>query len=103
MGHAKSEGELGMNRRQFFKTIAATAAGVVAVGVAPKVVGGERPGLDKIPMCYYRGRLYFANSQDTIQEWTFSRQCAPSGWSDYYKDYSEINHKLLEKFEQASK
>ncbi len=26
-----------MNRRQFFKTLAATAAGVAAVGVAPKV------------------------------------------------------------------
>lgn len=30
-----------MNRRQFFKTIAATVAGAVAVGVTPRVVQGE--------------------------------------------------------------
>jgi len=29
-------------RRQFFKTLAATAASVVAVGVAPRVVGKKR-------------------------------------------------------------
>ena len=32
---------MNQTRRQFFKTLAATAAGVVAVGVAPRVVGGE--------------------------------------------------------------
>lgn len=30
-----------MNRRQFFKTLAATAAGVAAVGVVPRVVGAK--------------------------------------------------------------
>lgn len=36
---------MNQTRRQFFKTLAATAAGVVAVGVAPRVVRGE--GVDR--------------------------------------------------------
>lgn len=32
---------MNQTRRQFFKTVAATAAGAVAVGVAPRVVRGE--------------------------------------------------------------
>lgn len=36
-----------MNRRTFFRWIAATVAGAVAVGVAPRVVAAKRPGIDK--------------------------------------------------------
>ena len=39
-----------MNRRQFFKTLVATAAGVVAVGAAPRVVGAKSGGGENQPI-----------------------------------------------------
>ncbi len=55
-----------MNRRQFFKTLAATAAGVVAVGVAPRVVGGDK----KVPFKPNRAQKLIVGR-----------------WDRYYKDY----------------
>ena len=68
---------MNQTRRHFFKTVAAT---VVAAVAAPTVVAKTRPGLDKVPMCFHRGRLYFVGSCDAIQELTFSRQCDLSDW-----------------------
>lgn len=36
-----------MDRRQFFKTVAATVAGAVTVGVVPRVVAAKRPVVEK--------------------------------------------------------
>ncbi|MCP5019615.1 MAG: twin-arginine translocation signal domain-containing protein [Ketobacter sp.] len=51
-----------MNRRQFFKALAATAAAGTAAVVAPAVVPAvvvkaKRPGLDKMPT--YKGVPFF--------------------------------------------
>ena len=65
-------------RRQFFKTLAATAIAGTAAVVVPAVVRGERPGI--------------ANGIDCD---------APLRWENYYKDYPGLNQKLLEKFEKC--
>lgn len=53
-----------MNRRTFFKTVAATVAGAIAVGVAPRVVGAK---------------VVVANSMDRSVVWGEAYMDAPEG------------------------
>ena len=70
-----------MNRRQFFKTLAATAAGVAAVGVVPRVVGASDMS------------VVIANGIDCG---------APLRWEKYYKDYPELDQEQIKEFEAAA-
>lgn len=66
-----------MNRRTFFKTVAATlAAGTAVAVVAPAVVrGGDKEKVTlKGSASYYRGRLYFVNDHCELQTVEFSGQ-----------------------------
>jgi len=74
-----------MNRRQFFRTVAATAASVVAVGVAPRVVAKRVPFkpnpaqaviLDKFP-----GYVLIHSVAQKPQKWYFSR--VHKSWAEY--------------------
>ncbi len=68
-------------RRQFFKTLAATAVGAVAVGVAPRVVGASDRS------------VVIANGID----------CGtPLRWEKYYKNYPELDQEQIKEFEAAA-
>ena len=89
---------MNQTRRQFFKTIAATAAGVVAVGVAPAVVKAKSVSFkpNQAQEAIMSGRLYFVNEHCKLQTVTFSRQCDPSDWESYY-DKTGVPKELLTK------
>ena len=70
---------MNQSRRQFFRTVAATVAGVVAVDVAPRVIRGE-------------SEVVVANGIDCD---------APLRWENYYKDYPELNQKQIEIIEKC--
>jgi len=85
-----------MDRRQFFKKVVATvatAAGIVAVGVAPRVVRGKTTPkelpirlhpLQEQWVCYgNNGKMYLVGSTRRVQKWYMSRQCDPWNWTDY--------------------
>lgn len=59
---------MNQTRRQFFKTVVSTVAGVVAVGAAPRVVRGES--------------VVVTNGIDCD---------APLRWENHYKDHPELN------------
>lgn len=62
-----------MNRRQFFKTVAATVAGVVAVGVAPRVIqGGEKRSILFKPNPVQR-KLFVYGIPGVSKSYCFSR------------------------------
>lgn len=75
-----------MNRRQFFKTLAATAAGVVAVGVAPaaEVVGKETIEIRFKP--------------------NPAQKLIVGQWDGYYADHNDnIDATFMTKFDKAVK
>ncbi len=77
-------------RRQFFKTVAATAAGVVAVGVAPRVVAKE-------PEVGVGNRAKHLVFGDPGVGKSFA-------WKTYYADHNDnIDATLLAKLDKAVK
>lgn len=85
-----------MNRRQFFKTLAATTAGVVAVGVAPRVAG-KRMGWD------HKREGALINPNPSEQRSNSLIQVSDTMWVEYHKVWPAPDPKLLKRFEVVCK
>lgn len=92
---------MNQTRRQFFKTIAATAAGVVAVGVAPRVV--KRSGWKN----RVEGVLINPNPAQAMILDEFAKKPSvgeSTSWASYYADHDDaIDATLLAKLDAAVK